>query len=82
MQRSMDESLQRLGVEYVDLIQAHDVEYGDLQQIETETIPVLHRLIEKGKARFVGATGYPLKPLLRLAEEARLDTVLSYNHLR
>ena len=81
VQRSMDESLQRLGVEYVDLIQAHDVEYGDLQQIETETIPVLHRLIEKGKARFVGATGYPLKPLLRLAEEARLDTVLSYNHL-
>src|SRR5271154_4649373 len=77
VQRSMNESLQRLGVEYVDLIQAHDVEYGDLSQIETETICALHRLVEKGTARFVGATGYPLKPLRRLAEEARLDTVLS-----
>jgi L-galactose dehydrogenase len=80
-QRSMDESLQRLGVEYVDLIQAHDVEYGDLHQIETETIPALHGMVEEGKARFVGATGYPLKPLRRLAEEASLDTLLSYNHL-
>src|SRR5271170_5105469 len=54
--RSIDESLGRLGVDYVDLIQAHDVEYGDLRQIETETIPALHRLVEEGKARFVGAT--------------------------
>ena len=81
VQRSIDESLKRLGVDYVDLIQAHDVEYGDLRQIETETIPALHRLLEQGKARFVGATGYPLKPLRRLAEEPRMDTVLSYNHL-
>ena len=81
VRRSMDESLRRLGVEYVDLIQAHDVEYGDLCQIETETIPALHRLVDEGKARFVGATGYPLKPLRRLAEQARLNTVLSYNHL-
>ena len=77
----MGESLQRLGVEYVDLIQTHDVEYGALLQIETETIPALHRLVEEGKARFVGATGYPLKPLRWLAAQARLDTVLSYNHL-
>jgi L-galactose dehydrogenase len=81
VQQSMDESLKRLGVDCVDLIQAHDVEYGDLQQIGTETIPALHRLVEEGKARFVGATGYPLKALRRLTEQARLDTVLSYNHL-
>jgi L-galactose dehydrogenase len=77
----MDESLQRLGVDYVDLIQAHDVEYGDLRQIESETIPTLHRLVDEGKASFLGATGYPLKPLHQLAEHVRLDTVLSYNHL-
>jgi L-galactose dehydrogenase len=81
VQRSMDESLGRLGVEYVDLIQAHDVEYGNLQQIETETIPALRRLVDEGKARFLGVTGYPLKPLLHLAEQVHLDTVLSYNHL-
>ena len=79
--RSIDESLTRLGVDYVDLIQAHDVEYGNLGQIETETIPALHRMVDEGKARFVGATGYPLKPLRHLAEQTRLGTVLSYNHL-
>ena len=65
----MEESLKRLGVDYVDLIHALDVEYGDLGQIETETIPALYRLVEEGKACFVGATGYPLKPLHRLAEQ-------------
>lgn len=79
--RSMDESLARLGVDHVDLIQVHDVEYGDLRQIKTETIPALHRMVDEGKARFVGATGYPLKPLRYLAEQTYLDTILSYNHL-
>jgi L-galactose dehydrogenase len=79
--RSIDESLARLGVDYVDLIQAHDVEYGDLGQIAAETIPALHQLVTAGKARFVGASGYPLKPLRYLAEQTHLDTVLSYNHL-
>jgi L-galactose dehydrogenase len=79
--RSVDQSLARLGVDHVDLIQAHDVEYGDLGQIKTETIPALYRLVDEGKARFVGATGYPLKPLRFLAEQLHLDTVLSYNHL-
>src|ERR1700693_3851784 len=31
--RSLDESLERLKVEYVDLIQCHDIEYADLDQI-------------------------------------------------
>ena len=81
VQRSVDESLARLGVDYVDLIQAHDIEYGDLDEIKAETIPALHRVVAEGKARFLGATGYPLKALRFLAEEVHLDTVLSYNHL-
>jgi L-galactose dehydrogenase len=79
--QSVDESLARLGVDHVDLIQAHDVEYGDLDRIRTETIPALHRVVAEGKARFLGATGYPLKSLCSLAEQVHLDTVLSYNHL-
>ena len=78
--RSVEESLGRLGVDYLDLIQAHDVEYGDLHQIQTETIPTLHDIVREGKARFVGVTGYPLKALGALVRHAEVDTVLSYNH--
>ena len=58
---SVEESLRRLGVNYVDTIQAHDNEYGDLNQVVRETIPALRQMQKQGKARFVGITGYPLK---------------------
>lgn len=77
---SIDESLRRLGVDYVDIIQAHDIEYGDLNQIVDETLPALLRIKESGKARFVGATGYPLKALGIVASRFQLNTILSYNH--
>ncbi len=51
--RSVDESLGRLGVEYVDIIQCHDIEFGDLRQIVEETIPALRKVVAAGKARFV-----------------------------
>jgi L-galactose dehydrogenase len=75
---SIDESLKRLRTDYVDLLQAHDVEFGDLQQITDETIPAMRRLQEQGKARFIGISGYPLKTLVRIAETVPVDTVLSY----
>lgn len=77
---SIDESLQRLGLDYVDIIQAHDIEYGDLDQIVDETLPALMQIKESGKARFVGVTGYPLKALGSIAGRFTFDTVLSYNH--
>jgi len=46
---SIDESLARMGVEYVDLIQSHDNEYGDLDQVVNETIPALRSSSKKGK---------------------------------
>lgn len=48
-------SLQRLGLDYVDIVVCHDVEFGDLDQIINETIPALQRLREAGKLRLIGA---------------------------
>lgn len=79
-QRSLEESLGRLGVDYVDLLQVHDVEYGNLKQIEDETIPAIRELIRAGKARFLGVTGYPLKALRTLSDVPEVDVVLTYNH--
>ncbi len=77
---SVDESLRRLGVEYVDFIQSHDNEYGDLEQIINETLPALRKLQETGKVRFVGVTGYPLRIFDHILRRAEIDTILSYNH--
>jgi L-galactose dehydrogenase len=78
--KSVDESLQRLGVEYVDAILAHDIEFGDAKQIIEETIPALRKVQKTGKARHVGISGLPLKLFKRVAEAVELDLILSYCH--
>jgi L-galactose dehydrogenase len=79
-EQSVDESLQRLGVDYVDFIQVHDMEFGDARQIIEETIPALRKVQEQGKARFVGITGLPLKLLRRVSEQVEVDQIQSYCH--
>ncbi len=78
--RSIDESLRRLGVDHVDIIQAHDIEFGDLNQVVTETIPAMRELVRKGKARFIGITGLPLKVFDYVISRVPVDTILSYCH--
>ncbi|KAJ3707365.1 hypothetical protein LUZ61_011070 [Rhynchospora tenuis] len=58
--RSIDESLTRLGLDNVDILHCHDIEFVSLDQIVNETIPALQKIKEKGKARFIGITGLPL----------------------
>ena len=77
---SIDESLKRLGVDYVDLIQCHDIEFGSLQQVVDETIPALERMREQGKVRFIGITGLPLKIFPYVLDRVAVDTILSYCH--
>jgi L-galactose dehydrogenase len=81
--RSVDESLGRMGVEYLDIIQAHDMEFGDVEQIVNETIPALAKIKKSGKARFVGITGLPLRMFTEVvgrASRGSIDTILSYCH--
>jgi L-galactose dehydrogenase len=80
VRRSIDESLMRLGLDHVDLLHVHDVEYGDLPSIAEQTIPELHRIAMAGKARLIGVTGYPLAALRTLTRSAHVDCLLSYNH--
>jgi L-galactose dehydrogenase len=50
---SIDESLRRLQTDHVDLLQAHDVEFGDVDQIIHETVPAMRKIQEQGKARYI-----------------------------
>lgn len=81
--RSVDESLARLNVSYVDLIQCHDIEFVDLDQIVDETLPALHRLKQSGKVRHVGITGLPLKVFTSVIDRVpagAVQTILSFCH--
>jgi len=77
---SIEESLRRLRTDYIDLWLAHDVEFGDAEQIINETIPAMRSLQRQGKVRYVGISGYPLKVLMHIAEKAPVDCILSYCH--
>src|SRR2546426_1957540 len=78
--RSVDESLQRMGLDYLDIIQCHDIEFGDLDQVVNESLPALRQLKEQGKVRFVGVTGFPLKIFRYVLDRTELDCTLSYCH--
>ncbi len=75
---SVDESLARLNVHYVDLIQCHDVEFGSLDQVVSETLPALRKLQAQDKVRFVGITSLPLKTFRYVLDRTDIDTILSY----
>jgi aryl-alcohol dehydrogenase-like predicted oxidoreductase len=77
---SVDVSLFRMGVEHLDICLCHDIEFVDMRQIVEETLPALRKQQEKGKVRFVGISGYPMKIFRYVLERADLDCVLSYNH--
>ena len=77
---SIDQSLGRMGVDHVDLLHAHDIEFGEFTQIIHETIPALRQIQKSGKALFIGVTGLPLAVLRRAVEAAPLDAILSYCH--
>lgn len=51
--RSIDDSLTRLGMEYVDLLQIHRWDYNT--PIE-ETLEALNDVVKAGKARYIGAS--------------------------
>lgn len=77
---SVDVSLSRMGVEYLDIMLCHDIEFVEMSQIVEETLPALRKIQAQGKVRFVGISGYPMNIFRYVLDRADLDVVLSYNH--
>lgn len=81
--RSIDESLERLQLDYVDLMQVHDPEFApSLDVVCKETLPALQKIKESGKCRFIGLTGYPMGNFRKMIEgtSVKVDTALCYCH--
>jgi L-galactose dehydrogenase len=77
---SIEESLERLGVDHFDFIQVHDMEFGNIDQIVSETIPALREAQKAGKARFVGITCLPIRLFKEVMDQVEVDQIQSYCH--
>ncbi len=74
---SVFESMERLGVDYIDLINVHDIEFADLDQVCAETLPALVELREQGVVGHVGITDLQLENLQYVVEHTPAGTVES-----
>lgn len=81
VRESVDVSCQRLGVDVLDVVLCHDIEFVDLAVVANEAVPALRELQGEGRIRAVGASGYPVTALTRLHALAPLDVVMSYGNL-
>ena len=86
--RSVYESMERLGVDHIDLINVHDIEFqadlpGGLQKIVDETLPALVKLKNEGVVGHVGLTDLQpenLKWVIDHTEEGTVESVLCFCH--
>lgn len=76
--RSLDESRARLGVDYIDVLQCHDIEHGDQRQLLDEALPLMRELKVQGAIGRIGVTGYDLPFLEEVALSQGVDTVMAY----
>jgi aryl-alcohol dehydrogenase-like predicted oxidoreductase len=80
---SVYESMERLNVDYLDIINVHDIEFADLHQIVDETLPALVKLKEEGVVKHVGITDLQLENLKWVIDhvaEGTVESVLNFCH--
>ena len=86
--RSVYESMERLGIDHIDLINVHDIEFqsnlpGGLQKVVDETLPALVELRRQGVVSHVGITDLQLENLrwvVEHVEEGTVESVLNFCH--
>lgn len=84
IRKSIRRSLERLRMEYLDVVYCHDVEFVT-QDEAVEAVKELRRIRdEEGTIKYIGCSGYPIDVLCDLAERILketgepLDAVMSY----
>ena len=83
---SVYESMERLGIDHIDLINVHDIEFqaalpGGLQKVVDETLPALFELRDKGVVSHVGITDLQLQNLKWVIERCEgVESILNFCH--
>lgn len=83
MRSSVEESLNKLQLDHIDVIQVHDMEFASsLDVIVSETLPALAKLKSEGKVKHIGITGYPMQNFKYVIERSQvhIDSILTYCH--
>lgn len=81
--KSVYESMERLNIDYIDIINVHDIEFADLNQVVNETLPALHKLKKEGVVKHVGITDLQLENLkwvIEHSEKGTVESVLNFCH--
>ena len=80
---SVYESLDRLHIDSIDLINVHDIEFVDLNLVINETLPALVELKNKGIVKHIGTTDLQLENLKWVIEHTApgtVESVLNFCH--
>ena len=80
---SVYESLDRLHIDSIDLINVHDIEFVDLNLVINETLPALVELKNKGIVKHIGITDLQLENLKWVIEHTApgtVESVLNFCH--
>lgn len=80
---SVYESMERLNVDHIDLINVHDIEFADLEQVCAETLPALAELRSKGVVGHVGITNLTLRHFRYVIDHTpagTVESILSFCH--
>ncbi len=80
---SIDESIQRMSIDYIDFIHCHNIESANKQQIIQETLSALLSQKDSGKIRFIGITEIPLDDLRDVINSLlseTTDTIITFCH--
>jgi aryl-alcohol dehydrogenase-like predicted oxidoreductase len=83
VKESVYESMERLHVDFIDLINIHDIEFADLKQVCDETLPALVELRNKGIVKHVGITNLNLRHFRYVIDHLPagvVESVLSFCH--
>ena len=76
VRRSLEESLERLGLDRVDVVYLHDPELHDLRQGITEALPALVALRDEAVVAAVGVGSMATEALLAGAEDGSIDLLM------
>ncbi|KAG0649258.1 NAD(+)-specific D-arabinose dehydrogenase [Hyphodiscus hymeniophilus] len=72
IRHSVNRSLDRFKTSYLDVVFCHDIEY--VTDVDAVTaVGVLFELVDQGKIRYVGVSGYSIEKLVRVANLVRLQ---------